>query len=143
MKEYIEELINLEGMSQEDILTHRNYAGFNLLLASLAAEDAEDADPTNPSSISSNSTSGLTVGTRRPRMALVTNSGGGGPLTARWLTDEEVGLNGVSNGIDHITMHLWVKVARGQETLGELVADSKDVPEKEEELIEELFRILG
>jgi uncharacterized protein with NRDE domain len=137
MEQYIEELINLEDMTEQERLTHRNYAGFNLLLISLAAEDEESPSKAapEPTTIS---------GIRRPRMALVTNSGGGGPLTARWLTGQEVDLSGVSNGIDQSTMHLWIKITRGQEDLGELVAKDgqRDRNEREAELLEDLFRIL-
>lgn len=148
MNEYIDDLIGLESLTEEERLTHRNYAGFNLLLISLAAEDAEapstsrsrpseknGEEPVSPTTKGSPERGML----RRPRIALVTNSGGGGPLSARWLTDEEVNLNGVSNGIDRSTMHLWSKVKQGQEALGNVVAGKYS---GEEELIEELFRIL-
>ncbi|KIM28439.1 hypothetical protein M408DRAFT_33261, partial [Serendipita vermifera MAFF 305830] len=104
MDQYVEELTKT-AVTEEERATHQDYAGFNLMLISVASED-NASEPAKP---------GGTV--RRPRMALVTNYGGGGVLSARWLDEQESALHGISNGVDHKTMHLWTKVKEGQDSL--------------------------
>jgi uncharacterized protein with NRDE domain len=124
MDQYVEELTNF---TEEERATHRDYAGFNLMLISMAEEDGTSAPP-----------QGSIV--RPPRMALVTNSGGGGVLSARWLSEEETRLGGVSNGIDGSTMHLWTKVKQGQDALASAIQRPHH---SEEELCENLFSVLS
>jgi len=98
----------------------KDYAGFNLWLASLRPRD------------------GAKNG-NEPNMALVTNHGGGGKLAFRWLNQDEVEVNGLSNGIDGQTMHLWTKIDWGKELFHEAIAKQ---PPSEEALMEDLFKVL-
>lgn len=126
MEGYIKSLTRAP-LTEEERLTHRDYAGFNLTLISMAEEDGA-VDPTDGSSV------------RPPRMALVTNSGGGGTLTARWLSKEETKCGGMSNGVDGSTMDLWTKVKMGRNALDSVI----NTPHRtEEELCEDLFAILA
>jgi uncharacterized protein with NRDE domain len=126
MEQYVEELTNVD-LTEEERATHRDYAGFNLMLISMAEEDGTSVPPR-----------GSIV--RPPRMSLVTNSGGGGVLSVRWLSEEETRHSGVSNGIDSSTMQLWTKVKQGQDALASAIQKPHDT---EEELCEDLFSVLS
>jgi hypothetical protein len=122
MEQHVNELTGIPT-TEEERITYRDYAGFNLLLISVAEEDGAPVGAEDSSM-------------RRPRMALVTNSGGGGELSSRWLDETEIRLGGVSNGIDGVTMHLWTKIKEGQEGLKESI-DTPDLVE--DKLCEHLF----
>lgn len=111
MKEHLE---GMEGGPWKD------YAGFNLWLGSLHPRDGAK-------------------NLNEPKMALVTNHGGGGKLAFRWLSEEEAVFSGLSNGIDGQTMHLWTKIDWGKDLFRETLA--KQHP-SEEALMEDLFKIL-
>ncbi|KAI9058562.1 DUF833-domain-containing protein [Trametes sanguinea] len=102
----------------------RSYAGFNLLLLSPA--------PAPPGSDSS---------TLSLDGAFATNSGGGGPITARMLTEEERQCGGISNGVDHHGANEWPKVKHGIQTLHE-VLNSLPQDATEAEIVERLFALL-
>jgi len=108
---------HLEGMESGP---WKDYAGFNLWLGSLRPLDgAKDLN--------------------EPKMALVTNHGGGGKLAFRWLSQDEVEFDGLSNGIDGQTMHLWTKIDWGKDVFR--AAIDKQHP-SEESLMEDLFTVL-
>ncbi|KAL7279819.1 hypothetical protein ACG7TL_006226 [Trametes sanguinea] len=102
----------------------RSYAGFNLLLLSPA--------PAPPGSDS---------GTLSLDGAFATNSGGGGPITARMLTKGERQCGGISNGVDHHGANEWPKVKHGIQTLHE-VLNSLPQDATEAEIVERLFALL-
>ncbi|KAG8772273.1 hypothetical protein FRC19_011228 [Serendipita sp. 401] len=127
MQEHVEALTEVPN-TEEERLEHRDYSGFNMLLISLAEED----DPAH---------SGIKGAILNyPKMTLVTNSGGGGPVTARWLDQEEIDIGGLSNGVDGKTMHLWTKVEQGKSALNQILEEPL---ESEEQLMEKLFSILA
>lgn len=126
MDQYVEELTK-EFLTEEEQFTHRDYAGFNMMLISVAEEDGTP-EAAQESTV------------RPPRMALVTNSGGGGVLSARWLSEEETRHSGVSNGVDGKNMHLWTKVKQGQDALEAVI---RTPHQSEEELCKHLFSILA
>jgi hypothetical protein len=108
---------HLEGMVSGP---WKDYGGFNLWLGSLHPRDgAKDLN--------------------EPKVAVVTNHGGGGRLAFRWLPQDEVEFNGLSNGIDGQTMHLWTKINWGKDLFREVIA--KQHP-SEGALMEDLFKIL-
>jgi uncharacterized protein with NRDE domain len=126
MEQHVNELTDIPT-TEEERVTHRNYAGFNLVLISVAEKDGAQA-PADGSSV------------RAPHMALVTNSGDGGVLSSRWLNEAETCLHGVSNGIDGVTMQLWTKVKTGEDSLKEAMR----TPDLEEDkLCEHLFSVLS
>lgn len=94
-----------------------DYAGFNLLLVSMAQEDAKPRSvPQNAGEHEDEILPEIV-----PRMALMTNSGEGGRLTARWLEGDEARLGGVSNGVDGSTMEMWTKIELGKRALSDLI----------------------
>ena len=109
---------HLEGMESGP---WKDYSGFNLLLGSLHPRD------------------GVENNLSEPKMAIVTNHGGGGKLAFRWLSQDEVEINGLSNGIDGQTMHLWTKIDWGKDVFRAVI--SKQHP-SEEALTEDLFKVL-
>ncbi|KAI0769102.1 DUF833-domain-containing protein [Trametes elegans] len=116
----------LQAEIDEFLLENRGraYAGFNLLLLSpsLAAGDPG----------------------RRPLSldgAFATNSGGGGPITARMLTQEERVCGGISNGVDHRGASEWPKVQHGIQTMGDLL-NTLPQDATEAEIVERLFALL-
>ncbi|KAI0357579.1 DUF833-domain-containing protein [Trametes cingulata] len=116
----------LQAEIDEFLLENRDraYAGFNLLLLS-PAPVGQDSDP-GPLSLDG---------------AFATNSGGGGPITARMLTKEERLCGGMSNGIDHHGANEWPKVKHGIQTLKE-VLNSLPQDATEAEIVERLFALL-
>ncbi|KAH9924345.1 DUF833-domain-containing protein [Epithele typhae] len=103
----------------------RAYAGFNMLLLSPST-----TPPARP-------------GTLDLDAALLTNSGGGGALTARPLTDDERSCGGLSNGlIDRAPGEPeWPKVQHGRVAFREMLASlAEDTAEAE--VVERLFALL-
>ncbi|PCH39817.1 DUF833-domain-containing protein [Wolfiporia cocos MD-104 SS10] len=100
------------------------FAGFNLLLLSVRPAETEGEQT-------------LTLDA-----AFVTNSGGGGPITARELSDEERRCGGMSNGIDRQGASEWPKVKHGTRAMQE-VLDSVPEDVDEGELAERLFNLLA
>ncbi|KZO92663.1 hypothetical protein CALVIDRAFT_540746 [Calocera viscosa TUFC12733] len=92
------------------------YAGFNLLLAS-------------PSK----------GGIQRFQVARITNSGGGGRITARPLRDDERAFGGMSNGVDGTPGGEWPKVIEGRERLQKIL----DMDLDEEGMVQAMFNALG
>ncbi|KAI0657260.1 DUF833-domain-containing protein [Cubamyces menziesii] len=117
----------LEAEIDEFLLENRGraYAGFNLLLLS----------PSIPAIGSPGS------GTLSLDGAFATNSGGGGPITARMLTKDERRRGGMSNGVDHHGASEWPKVKHGIQTLDE-VLNSLPQDATEAEIVERLFTLL-
>ena len=117
----------LQAEIDEFLLENRGraYAGFNLLLLS----------PSIPATGSPGS------GTLSLDGAFATNSGGGGPITARMLTKDERRCGGMSNGVDHHGASEWPKVKHGIQTLDE-VLNSLPQDATEAEIVERLFTLL-
>jgi len=99
------------------------YAGFNLLLLS-------------PRSIGSHRNRTLAF-----NAAFLTNSGGGGTITARDLSSEERHCGGMSNGIDSQGAGEWPKVKQGILGLQEIL-NTVSEDDGESELVERLFGLL-
>ncbi|KAG8987864.1 hypothetical protein FRB90_003098 [Tulasnella sp. 427] len=72
-----------------------------------------------------------------------TNSGGGGPLTARSLLDEEVAfVGGITNGIESLNGRTWPKLVDGRKKFSEALAElEKDA--SAEQIVERLSEILS
>lgn len=112
-----------------DALTRQNtpYAGFNLLLLEpLAPPSAPTAD----------------ADTLAYDARLVSNSGGGGPISSRALTDAERACGGVSNGVDGRGGDQWPKVVQGRDELGNVLAELSRGPEMDERLAGRLIELL-
>ncbi|EJU03309.1 DUF833-domain-containing protein [Dacryopinax primogenitus] len=75
-----------------------SYAGFNLLLAAPSKGGIDNFEVTR-----------------------LTNSGGGGPITARSLRDNERAHGGMSNGVDGAAEGEWRKVIEGSEKLQKIL----------------------
>jgi uncharacterized protein with NRDE domain len=127
MEQHVENLTGT-AITEEERAKILDYAGFNLLLISMASEDNAPESTVKNSAV------------RKPRMVLVTNGGGGGVLDARWLDESETCLHGVSNGVDGKTMHLWTKVQEGEDALNAAIQPPY---KSEEEFIEQLFMVLA
>jgi len=99
------------------------FAGFNLLLLAPRLEHTE--------------------GWRKLRFdsGFVTNSGGGGRITARGLTDAEMRCGGLSNGIDCAGASEWPKVKKGTQALQDVLETSAEGI-SDAELSERLFQLL-
>ena len=108
---------HLEGMESGP---WKDYGGFNMLLGSLHPRDGAK-------------------NLNEPKMALVTNHGGGGKLAFRWLPQDEIEFSGLSNGIDGQTMHLWTKIDWGKDMFRAAIATQHP---SEEALMENLFKVL-
>ncbi|KAI0754784.1 DUF833-domain-containing protein [Daedaleopsis nitida] len=102
----------------------RAYAGFNLLLLSPSP------------SVGEHGPQGLSF-----EGAFLTNSGGGGTITARMLSDEERRCGGMSNGVDHHGASEWPKVQHGTQALRTLL-HSLPPHATETEVAEQLFALL-
>ncbi|KAL1673973.1 NRDE protein-domain-containing protein [Schizophyllum commune] len=106
------------------IPSQEQYAGFNMLLFA-------------PSGASE------THGSLSFDGALVTNSGGGGPITARPLSSEERGAMGCSNGVDGHGANDWPKVRIGVTEFRKILRDFGGAATVEEgALTESLFTLL-
>lgn len=121
MQEYIDRLLTIG--SQGGAESERDYAGFNLVLISFSTYDSPDKNLD-----------------RKPQIALVTNSGASGVLSARWMSQDDICLGGMSNGIDGKTMQYWTKIEEGKQSLRSLL-DQPDLAE--DNLVEGLFGILS
>jgi len=107
------------------ILTEKGcYAGFNLLLLC----------PTHP--IDQGDGRNLSLDAM-----FLTNSGGGGKIKARTLSDEERRCGAMSNGVDHHGAAEWPKVRRGSQMFREILDSVRD-DTPESDLTERLFNIL-
>ncbi|KAH8091054.1 DUF833-domain-containing protein [Cristinia sonorae] len=112
----------LEEHVNKLVVQNLSYAGFNLLLLSPTNKTSEDALSFDA--------------------MYVTNSGGGGKITARPLSASERDCGGLSNGIDGRGASEWPKVKLGTSAFKEIVATIRaDTPE--EELTETLFELLA
>jgi uncharacterized protein with NRDE domain len=104
----------------EDINTlinsDKRFAGFNLLLFSPASSGTLSYDAT-----------------------LITNGGGGNPISARSITPEERVCGALSNGIDHKDGNEWPKVKDGISGLSRIMEE--DVQE-EDAFVERLFHLM-
>lgn len=101
-----------------------DYAGFNLLVLSPTRE----SDAVQRISYDG---------------ALITNSGGGGVISARSLHHEEKRLGGVSNGVDGIDADDWPKVKKGYASLDKALSeDEASTGVSPEKLAEKLFDVL-
>ncbi|KAI0770070.1 NRDE protein-domain-containing protein [Fomes fomentarius] len=118
---------SLEAEIDEFLEENRNraYAGFNLLILS-----------PSPSTIGDLASQGLSYDG-----ALLTNSGGGGTISARMLSGEERRCAGLSNGVDHKGAIEWPKVQHGTQTLRNIL-QSLPQDATETEIVDELFALL-
>lgn len=109
-----------EGEEEEDVIPRDGvYAGFNLLL--LTPRRSEHA-------LSFNAT-------------LVTNHGGGNPLTQRALSPTEQAHSGLSNGIDGQGAESWPKIQHGLDAFTSVM--NTVLPDtSEEQLADDLFSLL-
>ncbi|KAI0632287.1 NRDE protein-domain-containing protein [Trametes polyzona] len=116
----------LQAEIDEFLLENRDraYAGFNLLLLTPAPTRGDSG----PRSLS------LSFDGAR-----ATNSGGGGPITARMLTQEERECGGMSNGVDHHGASEWPKVQHGIQTMKTVL---NSLPQDAAEIVERLFALL-
>ncbi|KAI5123135.1 hypothetical protein M0805_000838 [Coniferiporia weirii] len=74
---------------------------------------------------------------------LITNSGGGGIISSRWLRSEERRIGGVSNGVDGEGGADWPKVKEGVSRLSEvLFGGERGRAGSSEGLVDELFELL-
>ncbi|KAH9841689.1 DUF833-domain-containing protein [Rhodofomes roseus] len=73
--------------------------------------------------------------------AFVTNSGGGGRVTARGLSDAERRCGGLSNGIDCAGANEWPKVKKGTRALQDVLETATEGI-SESKLVERLFELL-
>ena len=99
------------------------FAGFNLLLLAPRLERTEGGHRLHFDS------------------AFVTNSGGGGKVTARGLSEAERRCGGLSNGIDSAGASEWPKVKKGKQALQDLLETTVEGI-NESELTERLFELL-
>ncbi|THH32401.1 hypothetical protein EUX98_g1759 [Antrodiella citrinella] len=114
--------ITLTDHVNELIAQKTSYAGFNLLLLSPTLKTSEN--------------------TLSFDAVYVTNSGGGGSITARPLTTAERQCGGLSNGIDGHGASEWPKVEQGTNAFKDILEGiSADTPE--EQVTERLFRLLA
>lgn len=86
------------------------YAGFNLLLL----EPLSPFPITGPASTTATDTDSATLAYDA---RLLTNGGGGGPIRARTLSDDERACGGISNGVDGEGGDAWPKVVHGRAAL--------------------------
>ncbi|KZT65847.1 DUF833-domain-containing protein [Daedalea quercina L-15889] len=105
------------------IAENGKFAGFNLLLLAPRLEHTEDGRELHFDS------------------AFVTNSGGGGRITARGLSQAEWRCGGLSNGIDCAGAGEWPKVKKGKQALQEVLETTVEGM-SESELVERLFEVL-
>lgn len=103
----------------------RAYAGFNMLILTPAVPPPGDLGP-----------HALTFDG-----AFITNSGGGGKISARMLSDSERRCAGMSNGVDHLGANEWPKVKRGTHALHDML-NSLPQNATEAEIVEQLFALL-
>ncbi|KAF8816565.1 DUF833-domain-containing protein [Phlegmacium glaucopus] len=101
------------------------FAGFNLLLLTPTTRQVNSGGST----ISYES-------------LLVTNHGGGGPLTSRTLSSSERSCGALSNGIDGAGANLWPKVQHATESFPALV-ESRSPDPTDAQLIQDLFQLLA
>lgn len=118
---------SLEAEIDEFLEENRNraYAGFNLLILS-----------PSPSTIGDLASRGLSYDG-----ASLTNSGGGGTISARMLSGEERRCAGMSNGVDHKGAIEWPKVKHGTQTLRNIL-QSLPQDATEAEIVDKLFALL-
>ena len=103
----------------------RAYAGFNMLILSPSPLSWSDHKPNT-----------ITFDG-----AFITNSGGGGQITARMLSDAERRCGGMSNGVDHLGANEWPKVQHGIQALRD-VLNALPQNATEAEIVEQLFALL-
>ena len=102
----------------------RAYAGFNMLLLS-------------PSRTASPGSGGLAFDG-----AILTNSGGGGKITSRALSEDERLCGGLSNGLTDPGAPAWPKVEHGRTAFAHDVLDTLPRDATEAEIVERLFALL-
>lgn len=98
------------------------YAGFNLLLLAPTLDDSG--------------------GWIHYESLLVTNHGGGGPVTSRTLSSSERSCGVLSNGIDGAGANLWPKVQHAT-TQFPAVVQTRSPDPTDAELIDHLFQLLA
>ncbi|OBZ68641.1 Transport and Golgi organization 2 [Grifola frondosa] len=116
----------LQDEIDEIVSQNVKYAGFNMLLLTPPPCTADVGERERPLSLDA---------------AFVTNSGGGGTITARMLSDEERRCGGMSNGVDHHGASEWPKVKHGIQALNE-VLNSLPQDISDSDLAERLFTLL-
>ncbi|KLO06270.1 hypothetical protein SCHPADRAFT_910444 [Schizopora paradoxa] len=130
-----------------------DYAGFNLVLFS--PSPAPTSEPSAPVSSSSAPPPGRSSPAQAINLSytasMVTNSGGGGVISARPLLGAERCVGGMSNGIDAHEGARWPKVVKGVDVMKETLftnntsntTTSSEENFSEDELIESLFSLLA
>jgi len=116
-----EDDLALEDRVNKTLPVDAKYAGFNLLLLSPAL------------------TSGSMI---RYESLLVTNHGGGGPVTSRHLSSSERSCGALSNGIDGAGATLWPKVQYASAHFPAVV-ESRSADMTDVQLVERLFQLLA
>ena len=102
--------LDLAGATTALTAEHTAYAGFNLLLL-------EPLPPLLPTTGPGRTTTTDAGTTLAYDARLVTNGGGGGPIRARTLSDDECACGGISNGVDGQGGDAWPKVVQGRAAL--------------------------
>lgn len=106
---------------------NKSYAGFNLLLLA-PAQLSSGSDHEGDRALSFDA-------------AYVTNSGGGGKIISRPLTDAERRRGGLSNGVDGHGADQWPKVQQGLQLFGDVLQST--TPETTDmDLVESLLKVL-
>ena len=137
-------LSNPRNLASEDQVRNlvpddAKFAGFNLLL--LTPTTTTTKTPTTPLD-SGFASSSLTI--RYDDSLLVTNHGGGGPVTSRTLSSSERSCGALSNGIidSADAAALWPKVQHATEYFPAVV-ESRSPDPTDVELVEHLFKLLA
>ena len=138
-------LSNPRNLASEDQVRNlvpddAKFAGFNLLL--LTPTTTTTKTPTTPLD-SGFASSSLTI--RYDDSLLVTNHGGGGPVTSRTLSSSERSCGALSNGIidSADAAALWPKVQHATAHFPAVVVESRSPGPTDVELAEELFKLLA
>lgn len=117
------------------------YAGFNLLLL----------EPLSPFPTATGPASATATDTDSATLAydarLLTNGGGGGPIRARTLSDDECACGGISNGVDGEGGDAWPKVVHGRAALRSILDEGSageglKIADAESHLADQLMDLL-
>ena len=117
------------------------YAGFNLLLL----------EPLSPFPTATGPASATATDTDSATLAydarLLTNGGGGGPIRARTLSDDECACGGISNGVDGEGGDAWPKVVNGRAALRSILDEGSageglKIADAESHLADQLMDLL-
>ena len=133
--------LDLAGATTALTAEHTAYAGFNLLLLEPLPPILPTTGPARTTTTDNAATS-LAYDARR-----LTNDGGGGPIRARTLSDEECACGGISNGVDGQGGDAWPKVVQGRAALRRILDDGSvgggpEIADADSHLAERLMDLL-